>query len=199
MKQSSIIPTIALMAVLLSACKKEGPAGPAGPPGPSGNDNIETYHDETNGQTPFPITWSGGTGWSADQRLMSVTIPAGLDPGDIIITVAQFRASDVDLPQIPEPISIRATNFLSLSPDNVPGSGDGVDMSNSANAGSGWDPTATNAMYFSRSSTYTWDGPSVPSAEVALFVKPTSGNPDLLMDVNFGVGQLTVIVQRFEP
>lgn len=201
MKQASIFPTIAVMAVLLLACKKEGPAGPAGPPGPqgaSGNDNIEIYHDETNGQTPIPISYTS-SGWFMDNRLIGVTIPTGLDSGDIIITVAQFRASDVDLPQIPEPISIRATNFLSLSPDNVPGSGDGVDMSNSASAASGWDPTATNAMYFSRSSTYTWDGPSVPSAEVALFVKPTSGNGDLIMDVNFGVGQLTVIVQRFEP
>ncbi|HNU57357.1 MAG TPA: hypothetical protein PKN30_12280, partial [Flavobacteriales bacterium] len=102
MKQASIIPTIVLMAALLSACKKEGPAGPAGPPGPvgpSGNDNIEIYHDETSGQTPFPITWTG-TGWFPEQRLMHVTIPAGLDSGDIIIALAQFRASDLDLPQI---------------------------------------------------------------------------------------------------
>ncbi len=198
MPHKHILPAVALMALLLPACKKEGPAGPAGPQGPAGNDNIEIYSDETDGPTPISISHNS-SGWSETHRLMGVTIPTGLDSGDIIIAVAQFRASDLDLPQIPEPITIRATNFLCISPGDVPGSGGGVDMSNSASAGSGWDPTATNSMYFSRSSTYTWVGPSIPAADVALFVKPVSGNADLLMDVNFGVGQLTVIVQRYEP
>ncbi|MBK9196318.1 MAG: hypothetical protein IPO17_15340 [Flavobacteriales bacterium] len=87
MKTTRLLTVMATLSFSLAACEKEGPIGPQGPAGPqgqSGNHNIEIYQGETAGTITLPITTSP-VSWGESNGIMEVTIPGGLDSGDVIL------------------------------------------------------------------------------------------------------------------
>ncbi|MBK7553247.1 MAG: hypothetical protein IPI55_01230 [Flavobacteriales bacterium] len=198
MKTTRLLTVMATLSFSLAACEKEGPIGPQGPAGPqgqSGNHNIEIYQGETAGTITLPITTSP-VSWGESNGIMEVTIPGGLDSGDVILAVADFRVDDIGIAGIPEPISIMATLYLAPNSVDAPGSGNGVDMSGTAGSGASWDPVAASSMYFSRSSSYTWTGSSIPSAFVTLYAASVDASATGV--AQFAVGEISVVVQRYE-